>query len=144
LLVFVPFFTLYRKKAVPYFLALVSHALIGDFLIGGGVQLLWPLSDAKFGNYWLFTTITDPANVALELILFAVATIVMFKTRELLQFLQPHKSNLVLVVPILTVLLPTFVGYPIDVPFLLIIPHLFYLILFSISVLIVIFRFLHK
>lgn len=142
LLVFVPFIILYRKKAVPYFLALVSHAVIGDFLIGGGVQLLWPLSDAKFGNYWFFTRITDPANVALELVLFVVATIVMFKTRDLLHFFQPHKSNLTLIIPVLTVLLPTFLSYPISVPILLIVPHILYLVLFSVAVLIAAFRLL--
>src|SRR3989337_3493155 len=44
LLVFVPFFVVYRRKAVPYFLALVSHGLIGDLLIRRDVQLLWPIT----------------------------------------------------------------------------------------------------
>ena len=48
-IVFIPFFIVYRKKAVPYFLALISHSLIGDFFIGGNVQLLWPISTNKFG-----------------------------------------------------------------------------------------------
>src|SRR4030067_1789293 len=45
LLIFVPFFVFYRQKAIPYFLALVSHSLIGDLLIGGNLQLFWPLQN---------------------------------------------------------------------------------------------------
>jgi hypothetical protein len=113
--------------------------MIGDFLIGGQVQLLWPLSQNKCGNYWLFTRITDPANIAIELTLFTAAAIAMFKTRDLFLFFKSAQSNLILAIPILTVLLPTFVGYPLGVPLLLVIPHLFYLALFSISALIAIF-----
>jgi len=53
LIVFVPFFIVYRKKAVPYFIALISHSLIADFLIGGQIMLFWPLSQAEFGLHEL-------------------------------------------------------------------------------------------
>src|SRR5512135_1575536 len=43
-LAFIPFLIIYRKKAIPYFLALISHSLIADFLIGGQLQLFWPFS----------------------------------------------------------------------------------------------------
>ncbi|MCL5949730.1 MAG: hypothetical protein M1490_04560, partial [Candidatus Bathyarchaeota archaeon] len=49
LIVFVPIFFVYGKKAVPYFIALISHSLIADFLIGGQIMLFWPLSHAEFG-----------------------------------------------------------------------------------------------
>jgi hypothetical protein len=61
----------------------------------------------------------------------------MFKTRDIYTFFRKRKLNLVLAVPIFTVLLPTFVGYPLHVPFLMVLPHLFYLVLFAIAVLIV-------
>jgi hypothetical protein len=107
--------------------------MIGDFLIGGQVQLLWPLSQNTYGNYWLFTRITDPANIVIELALFTVATIVMFMTKDLHLFFKSAQSNLILAIPILTVLLPTFVAYPLEVPLPLVAPHLFYLALFSAS-----------
>ena len=44
LIVFIPVFAIYRRKAVPYFLAFISHALIADFFIGGRIMLFWPLS----------------------------------------------------------------------------------------------------
>jgi membrane-bound metal-dependent hydrolase YbcI (DUF457 family) len=134
LLVFLPVFALYAEKAAPYFLALVSHSLIGDFLIGGRVQLLWPLSQNFYTNNLFNVSITDPANIALELILFAVAITIMFKTKDLFRFFQAKRSNLLLTIPILTVLLPTFAAYPLEVPLLLVAPHLFYLAIFSTAV----------
>ena len=134
ILVFIPFFVFYRKKAVPYFVALVSHSLIADFVVGGQLQLLWPLSTREFG--FRYITIFSDINVALEFTLFIIAAVVMFKTRDIIQFFRKSKLSLVLAIPIFTVLLPTFVGYPLSVPSLLVLPHLFYLVLFSISVLI--------
>ncbi len=144
IIVFIPFFVLYRQKAIPYFLALISHSLIGDFFIGGQLQLLWPLSTRLFGLHELgsyYISIYSPINVALEVSLFAAATIILFKTRDFLQFFRNEASNLLLAIPIFTVLLPTFLGIPLEVPILLVPPHLFYLVLFFGSVLIVVFRF---
>jgi hypothetical protein len=134
-LLFIPFFILYRQKAIPYFAALASHSLIGDFFIGGQLQLLWPLSSTEFG----FTNINiyNPINIALEFTLFTIATIIMFKTRDITRFFRNSKLNLILAIPIFTVLLPTFMSYPLTVPTLLLLPHLFYLVLFSSSVIIV-------
>jgi hypothetical protein len=140
ILVFIPFFIIYRKKAVPYFAALASHSLIGDFFIGGQLQLLWPLSTSEFGLYELgfpYINIYNPIDIALEFALFVIALIVMLKTRDLFRFFRNSKLNLVLAIPIFTVLLPTFASYPLRVPLLLVLPHLFYLVLFSISILIV-------
>jgi len=134
-LVFIPFFLLYRQKAVPYFTALISHSLIADFLIGGHLQLLWPLSTREFG--FPYIPIDSQVNIALEFTLFVIAVFVMWKTRDLFQFFRNRKLNLILAIPIFTVLLPTFVSYPLSVPLLLVLPHLFYLVLFTISVLIV-------
>lgn len=145
-LIFVPLFVVYRKKAVPYFLALLSHGLIGDLIVGGNIQLFWPISQSSVSVSppLPMISITGPINVALELTLFAVATIVMYKARDLQVFFQDHRSNLLLAIPIATVLLPTFLAYPLKVPVALIPPHLFYLGLFGISVLLVIVRALRK
>ena len=143
LIVFIPFFALYRRKAVPYFLALISHSLISDFLIGGQIMLFWPLTSSFF-ELPIYINIWSSANITLEWTLFAVSTIVMFKTRDLSLFFHNKTSNLLLVRPIGTVLLPSFVGIPLQVPLLLMPPHLFYLVLFSISVLTVIAGFIKK
>jgi hypothetical protein len=136
-LVFVPFFVVCQQKALPYFLALISHPLIGDFIAGGatsgrvGVQLFWPLTTSYYG---LPISIDSPLNIALEWSLFLVATVILVKTRDLLGFFQAHKSNLILSVPVFTALLPTVLSYPLDVPVWLLLPHLFYIVLFTWSI----------
>ncbi|MGB9915386.1 MAG: metal-dependent hydrolase [Candidatus Bathyarchaeales archaeon] len=135
IIVFISFFIIYRQKAAPYFVALISHSLLGDFIIGGQIQLFWPLSTNKLGLAYI--DITDPINITLEFTLFIVTLAVMLKTYDFTHFLQNSKLNLILAIPIFTVLLPTFTSYPLSVPILLIPPHLFYLILFSISISIV-------
>ncbi len=136
LFIFVPIFAIYRKKATPYFLALVSHGLIGDFM-GGQVMLFWPVSQAEFGLHELgsyYIGITSPINVALELILFIAASAVLLVSRDFRQFFQNKKINLILVVPAGTVLLPPLLTYPIGVPSLLVPPHILLLVIFAISV----------
>lgn len=145
LLIFVPIFILYRQKAVPYFTALVSHSLIADFLIGGKVQLLWPLSQREMGIIDLgfpYINIYNQINIALEFTLFAIALVVMLKTRDLFQFFRNNKETLILAIPIFTILLPTLTSYPLTVPIELIIPHMFYLVLFFISYFVVLTEFL--
>jgi len=136
LLIFIPIFITYRKKAIPYFLALLSHSLIGDLIIGGNLQLLWPITTNEISLTPPLPNIAinSPINVALELTLFTAATIVMIKTKDLRFFFQNNKTNLLLTIPISTVLLPTFIAYPLSVPTLLLPPHLFYLTLFTTAV----------
>jgi hypothetical protein len=143
-LVFIPFFIKYRKTAIPYFLALISHPLIGDFLIGGKLQLLWPLTNQQFGLHEVggpFIDIFSPANIVLEMLLFLLATAVLLKSGDWRVFFTNKKTNLVLIIPIATVLLPSTVGYPFTESLLLNpstaalgLAHLFYLVIFTIAV----------
>lgn len=68
----------------------------------------------------------------------------MFKNRDLFLFFQDKRSNLLLTIPIMTVLLPTFVSYPLRVPILIVPPHIFYLVVFFISFLIALVGILKK
>jgi membrane-bound metal-dependent hydrolase YbcI (DUF457 family) len=133
LVVFAPFFVAYRKQAVPYFVALVQHSLVGDYIAGGRVQLLWPLTRMYFGTS---LDIRSPTNVALEWIMFLTAMIVMLGLKDAKALFQAHKSNLVLAIPTLTVLLPTMLSFPMQVPTLLIPPHVIYTIMFTAAILI--------
>jgi membrane-bound metal-dependent hydrolase YbcI (DUF457 family) len=147
ILIFIPFFLVYRQRTLPYFLAFASHALVGDFLIGGQIQLLWPFSTAQYGLHELgslYIGIFDPINIHLELTLFLIATIILFKSNDIQAFFKKSKLNFILIIPILTVLLPTMFGYPFSDPLLftvpqLALPHFFYLLLFSIAILNLIF-----
>lgn len=145
-LIFIPLFLVYRKRAVPYFLALLSHGLIGDLIVGGNIQLLWPITSKPFFlTPWVpKIAIDSPVNVALELVLFTIATIVMLKAKDLRLFFRGQKSNLLLAIPIFTVLLPTVLGYPLSVPVLLVPPHVFYLALFTVAIFVVFLGFFGK
>jgi len=131
--VFLPLFTVFRKKAVPYFLALLQHSLISDYITGGQIQLLWPVTTRYYG---MEIGIKSQTNMAIEWIAFFTATIVMFKAKDLATLFQPHNSNLILTIPTLTVLLPTFSSFPLDVPQWLIPTHLIYMLIFSASIII--------
>ncbi len=134
-LVFIPFFIAYRQKALPYFIALISHDF-ADLVIGGNLQLFWPLSTRSFYMPAPFPLIkiNSTLNVAIETTLFAAAIIMLALTRDYRVFFKRKLSNLTLIIPIFTVLLPTFIAYPLEVPMLLVPPHLFFLILFAIAI----------
>jgi hypothetical protein len=127
LIVFIPFFALYRKKAVPYFIALVQHSLIGDYFTGGKLQLLWPITSRQFGTA---TSIFSPENVTMEFLLFVSSIALLLVTRDLYTLFRHRRSNLILAIPTFTVLLPIFLSYPLAVPILLILPHLVYTVMF--------------
>lgn len=133
LVVFIPIFIIYRKAGLPYFMALIQHALIGDYFAGGQLELFWPITGQKFG---FPTSIQSMQNVGLELSLFTVSIILLLATKDLYKMLQPDRSNLILAIPTFTVLLPTFVSYPLDVPILMIPPHVIYTIIFAASIII--------
>jgi membrane-bound metal-dependent hydrolase YbcI (DUF457 family) len=130
-IVFIPIFALYHKNALPYFAALIQHSLISDYIAGGKVQLLWPLTTQTFG---LELSIKSPANVTIEWLSFLTATFIMIKTKDMHPLLQPKNSNLILAIPTFTVLLPTFLAFPLEVPTALIPPHIIFLILFLASI----------
>ncbi len=134
-LVFLPFFIAYRQKALPYFIALISHDF-ADLVIGGNLQLFWPLTTHAYYMPPPFPLITidSTLNIAAETTLFTAAIIMLALTRDYKTFLKPNLANLTLIIPIFTVLLPTFLAYPLEVPALLIPPHLFFLILFATAI----------
>jgi hypothetical protein len=140
---FIPVFIIYRKKAIPYFLALISHPLIGDFFIGGKLQFFWPLSKQQYGLHELGGPLIDiynPINVILEVTFFVAAMLLLYKTGDLKTFFKADKSNLLLILPTTTVLLPSTIGYPFDKPLILSEPilaiaHIIYLVLFAYAIL---------
>ena len=132
-LVFIPIFAIYKKRAAPYFVAVIQHIIIGDYLIGGDLQLLWPLTTNTYGFHVGIASLT---NVALEWSLFLISMTFMIKTKDIFFLFKHHSSNMILAIPILTVLLPTVISFPLYVPLALLIPHIVYLILFSIPILI--------
>ena len=132
----IPFFIIYRRQAIPYYAALLSHVFIGDF-VTGGVQLFWPLSHNLFGV--LNFAVTSLPIAITELVLFAVTLPIMYKLGDLQTLLKPHNKNWALVIPfgaVLGPLISTGRGLESSLPILLWVPSLFYLSLFSYSMLI--------
>jgi len=127
----VPALTLYGKRAAPYLATAAQHSLVGDYLIGGGVQILWPLTTYPYGIGMEMVGLT---NVSIEWILFLTFFTLMLQTKDAHALLQPHPSNLLLSIPVFTVLLPPFFRFPIQVPMELIIPHLTLLAIFTLSI----------
>ena len=130
IIVFIPIVAYYGKKATPYFIALTQHSLIGDY-ITGGTQLLWPLTSHMYDTGMKITSLT---NILLEWCFFLTSLTLMLKIKDIWTLFQHHPSNLLLSIPIFTVLLPTFLNVPIYVPLELVIPHLTYLTLFTLSI----------
>jgi membrane-bound metal-dependent hydrolase YbcI (DUF457 family) len=132
----IPFFVVYRKQAIPYYAALLSHVLIGDFFTGG-IELFWPLSQGWFGppNF----DVTSLSNVVTELGLFVLTVPIMFKLGDLQTLLKPHNKNWALIVPLGAVMGPLLSfgrGQENLLPTLLVIPSLFYIGLFAYSMIV--------
>lgn len=129
----IPLFVIYRKKAIPYYAALLSHVLIGDFFTGG-VELFWPLSHNLFGA--LHFNVTSPTIALTELVLFAITLPLMYKLGDLKTLFKPHNWNWALIIPFGAVLGPLLrvgAGEESSLPLLLVIPSLIYLVIFSYS-----------
>jgi membrane-bound metal-dependent hydrolase YbcI (DUF457 family) len=136
LLVLFPFFIVYRKKTIPYFVALLSHLLIGDIYSNiNGIQLFWP-----FSNDWVSVlTLSNRSvlSVGFELVLFIISTIVMVLNKDFKKMLSRNISRVYWLVPLGSVLGPLLIGGfdpQYYLPFLLVFPSIFYLAFFSFSI----------
>ena len=138
LIVFIPIFAVYRRRATPYLIALVQHSMIGDFMAGGRIQLLWPITTQYYGTSM---NIKSQTNTTVEWALFLISITIMLKSKDTAILFQPHNTNLILTIPTFALLLPTCVGFPLDVPAWLIPPHLVYIFILSASIIISLFKF---
>jgi membrane-bound metal-dependent hydrolase YbcI (DUF457 family) len=129
----IPFFILYRKKAIPYFAALLSHSLIGDFFTGG-IELFWPLSHNTIGAL-NFDVNSLPVAIT-ELLLFIITLPIMYKLGDLQTLFKPNNRNWALIIPLGAILGPLLSvgrGQESSLPIILIVPSLFYVALFVYS-----------
>ena len=131
-ILFIPFLLAFGKKALPYYVALLLHPFPADYLTGG-IQLLWPASATFYGEEILMTSLL---GITLEWAVFIPSIALMLKTRDATTLLKPHIFNFALLIPIGASLLPPFFRFPSPVPSLLFIPHLIYLGLFTLSILV--------
>jgi hypothetical protein len=131
LVFFLPIFAIYKKKAMPYFLSLLQHSLIGDYISGGKTQFLWPLTTTSFG---INLSLQHQMNIIIELVMFLISIIILLLSKDILKLLIKTKSSLLLVIPLVALLLPMFFSFPIKVPFWLTPSHLVYIAIFFASI----------
>jgi hypothetical protein len=128
----------WKRRALPYIVALASHSLVGDVFTASGVQLLWPYSD-EWIRYSYTVLMTSSLEVYVETSLFILMLLAMSLSHDLGRLLKPSRSNLFLLIPFSTVVLPVLFMYPLRIPRGLLLPHLLLMLLvgasFSISLL---------
>lgn len=125
-----PFLITYKKTAIPYIIALEQH-ILGDYIAGGGIQLFWPINQNWYG---LRIPFFSNIEIAIEWILFIGCLILMIRSKDLQELLKPHQMSLILLIPLGSIFFPMFIHYPINIPNALMVPHLFFLALFILSI----------
>ncbi len=134
-LLIIPFFILYKKQALPYYAAFLSHPLIGD-LFTGGAEILWPVSQHWFS--YLNINVESLPNVLMELSLFAITLPIMYKTGELQELLHSEKYRCPILIAFGAILGPMMAlryGSEGVLPPLLLAPSLFWLLILAYSML---------
>ncbi len=96
---FIPFFVAYNWRAIPYFVAVISHFIFGDLLIGQ-VALFWPLSQSFIGFNFTMSSLTD---IALESTGLLLASGFIIYSGDLRRTLSVDKRNLFMVLPLLAI-----------------------------------------
>ncbi|MCW4018110.1 MAG: metal-dependent hydrolase [Candidatus Bathyarchaeota archaeon] len=132
----IPFFLIYRKQAIPYYAVLLSHSILGD-LFTGGAELFWPATQGWFSVVNL--EVSSLASVSIELALFAITTILMYKTGDFQTLFKPNNHNWVLIIAfgaVFAPLLSTSGGFESSLPVMLLLPSLFWIAVFAYSILI--------
>jgi len=141
-IIMTPFFVKYRKKAVPYYIVLLAHTLIGDYLTGG-TELLWPLTSNIYGIQTLPQT--GLVMLSTEATLFAISFVLMIYTEDLQTLFTSRKYHLASLIPFVAILQPAIAqGLTLNrqnlTTLLLIIPSIVWLIIMFYSIV----RFNHR
>lgn len=131
----IPFAVKYKKAILPYLAAVLSHIFIGD-LMPSGVAYLWPISKAKFGFFDFALSSLTMAIV--ELALFFITLLLMYKQKDLQTLLKPGNKNWLLIIASGSLIGPLLLfGKTVElISELLIIPSIAWLCIFVYSLLI--------
>lgn len=113
-LVFVPVFFKYRKKSIPYFVAVIQHILFGDLVVNR-TDPFWP-----FGfNVGLRVDLFSIENILLEIAGLAIFLILATRKNERKIFIGINRRNLLCVLPLLSLVTFLLFIYQQDIHFLL-------------------------
>jgi hypothetical protein len=98
LVIFVPLLLVYRRKSIPYFVAVVQHFAFGDFIFGK-VMILWPFSLSYFGFDIAMPSLPDVVLETFGLLL--AAGIILFNG-DLRRLLSVDNRNKLMLLPLLS------------------------------------------
>jgi membrane-bound metal-dependent hydrolase YbcI (DUF457 family) len=88
----------WKRETLPYVAAVLSHLLIGDFIVGS-VPLFLPLSNVSFG---LRLEMPSAADAVLEASFFFLMLLFMLLYGDLRRALSGERRNLLMVVPLVS------------------------------------------
>lgn len=100
LILFIPFFAVFRLKALPYLVAVVQHFAFGDFLIGQ-VQLFWPFNTTYLGFNWNMGSTID---IVLEASGLFIALTLSYFNGDMKRLTRLNTKNIWMGIPALAVL----------------------------------------
>jgi hypothetical protein len=98
--IFVPFLLVFRRRSIPYFVAVVQHFAFGDFLVGR-VMIFWPFSLSYFGLNIAMPSIPD---VGLETAGLLLAAVIIIFNGDLRRLLLVDERNILMLLPLLALL----------------------------------------
>jgi len=111
LVMFAPFFAVFGRKLIPYFVAVAQHFVFEDFLVGK-VMMFWPFSLSYFGFHITMPSILD---VALEIAGLLLAAAVAYFSGDLKRLLSLDTQNSLMFLPFLA-LVTSMLFYAVDWP----------------------------
>jgi len=132
ILIFAPFLLIKPRRTAPYFAALATHSLIGDYITNGGTKLFWPVS-SEWIKYEKTIMLGSAFETHIELALFAAFIVILILSKDLNRLFKSEMNNNLLFIPLCTVILPSIFKYPVNIPNMLIIPHLLLLSMIALS-----------
>ena len=100
IVLFVPFFVVFRLKAIPYFVAVVQHFAFGDLLVDK-VMLFWPFKSSFIGLNW---GMGSPLDVAFESAGLVLMLGIMIYIGDLKRLFSIDKANRFMIFPFLALL----------------------------------------
>ena len=109
--IFAPFLAVFRRKVVPYLVAVVQHFVFGDFFVGK-VMVFWPFSLSYFGFKNAMTSVFD---VALETSGLLLVAGIMYFNGDLKRLLSVDMRNIPMFLPLLA-LLTSMLFFAVDWP----------------------------
>jgi hypothetical protein len=117
--IFAPFLAVFRRKLIPYFVAVVQHFAFGDFLVGH-VMIFWPFSSSYFGLNIAMPSVLD---VALETAGLLLAAGIIIFNGDLRRLLSIDMRNIPMFLPFLA-LLTSMLFFAVDWPIIPLVAHI--------------------